>query len=145
MTGSLWLLLCQKEIHPEPVWSQQYTYVGPYCECVSQIRKGQESAIFDCTKYSMEKKRKTSLKERIRVSQKDRKTSDCRNNSRLQTVFWILLHISGWLWIIEDQQSQAQLYSLQWNVWKHNSNVASCTNEWRERDAVYPISKCIDC
>lgn len=52
---------------------------------------------------------------------------DCR--------FRILLHVSGWFWIIEEQQSQAQLYSLQWNIWKHNSNVASsCTDKVERKE-----------
>lgn len=94
---------------------------------------------------SGKKRKNKSAKANQSERERHRITSERRDKSRLQTEFRILLHISGWLWIIEEQPSQAQLYSLHYNIWKHNSNVASCTGGWGESDAVYPISMCIDC
>lgn len=112
---------------------------------MTEIKRGHEScdpAICDCSVYSPNKwEKKTSVWKS--ESEAARKTDiekwvtagiipDCG--------FRILLCVSGWCWIIEVQQSQAQLCSLQWNIWRHNSNVASCADKWGERDALYPLS-----
>lgn len=140
--NSLWLLLCQK-IHPEHAESKPHFCVTLLWVCTACVRVSERAWLFLIMQYTVWKKKKVWMSEWELVRKTDiekRVTAgiipDCR--------FRILLHVSGWLWIIEEQQSQAQLYSLLWNIWKHNSDVPSCTDECKERDALYPLSKCID-